>query len=139
MRLNRLLVLALIIVASLSLMLVAARPLQPTDPTDLADVALWLAAGPGAVFIALYVVSHVLEWVPAWGAKLSGLHRGIIVTVLSLLIALAAFFLLRAPPIIDAVQPYYRVIVLVLLALAGSQAGFLQQKAAGDLSRPKIE
>ena len=129
--------LPMLLLIVLSLFLMAARPLQAVEPTDLTAVLVWFAAGPGAVVAALYVVSHVLEWIPAWGLTLSGFWRGAIIMGLSIAFAFGAYFLVQAPPVIAAIQPYFRILVLTILAFAGSQWAFLQQKGAGDLTRPK--
>jgi cation transport ATPase len=126
--------LPLLLMVVLALPLMAFRAMQTIEPTDLVAVLTWIAAGPGAVAIAGIVLSRVLEWFPAWGAKLTGTMRGLVVVAGSLVFAFGAYFLLKAPPVIASIQPYYVVAVMALLAFAGSQWMFVQQKAAKALT-----
>jgi hypothetical protein len=116
----------LIVLVFLSLFLIAARSLQPTDPTDLVAVLTWLA-GIGAVYVVGYGLSFLLEKVPGWGMKVPGWAKGAIIIVFSIGVALGAQYLLTQTHVIVLLGPVFTLIVQMILAYLGTQKAFAFQ------------
>ena len=128
----------LIVLVFLSLFLVAARSLQPADPTDLVAVLTWLA-GLGAVYIVGYGVSFLFEKIPGWGMKVPGWAKGVITIVVSIGVALGARYLLGRSDIVELLGPIFTLIVQLVLAYIGTQKAFVYQREEKLLdTRPKV-
>ncbi len=135
MKLFRFVIAPLLIVAAF--FLVAFRALQPEDPADLVGVLSWLALGPGALFVAGYAFSYLLEKVPGWGTVLPDFARAIIVIVLAVGLAIGARYLLSRMDIVAAIDPLYTLVIGILVAWYGTQKAFAQQKFTGLLQARK--
>ena len=98
------------------------------DWTILEQVLLFLVGG-GAVFVVGYALSWIAEnfafWhkIPSWGKLL-------ISVVASVLIAFGAQQLLQYPDIIGAIQPFWSLLITIILAWLGSQKGYITAKKA---------
>lgn len=98
------------------------------DWTILEQVLLFLVGG-GAVYVIGYALSWLAEnfefWhkIPSWGKLL-------ISVAASALLAFGAQQLLQYPGVIGAIQPYWSLLVTIILAWLGSQKGYISAKAA---------
>ena len=111
--------------------LIAARSLQPADPTDLLQVLEWLALGPGALIAAGAALAFVLEIVPGWGSKMPAALRPWIVLGLTIAMAFGARALLAYPDVIQKIAPIYTTLFLIVSAWLGTQLGYARAKVAG--------
>lgn len=112
-------------------LLIAARPLQPADPTDLLQVLEWLAMGPGALVVAGAALAFVLEIVPGWGSKVPATLRPWIVLGLAVGMAFGAKALLAYPDVVQQIAPIYMMLFLTGSAWLGTQLGYARAKITG--------
>lgn len=100
----------------------------PADWTVLSAVLVWLA-GIGSVAAVGWIVANFLEKM-AWWTNLPSGVKWVVPPVLSILIAFGSQFLLKQEILLAQIQPYFALIVTILLAYWGSQAGHIATKAA---------
>jgi hypothetical protein len=125
-------VLALIVLFSWCL--VAFRLFQPANPEDLTAILTWLAAGPGAVWVAGRALSFLLEQIPAWGTAISGQLRWWIVLVLSGGLMFGAYTLLQQSEVVLQLSPIYQMLFMLVAAWLGSQQQFVTLVMAGRIT-----
>ena len=97
------------------------------NPTQLAEVLLWLSAS-GCVLAVNWLVANFLEKQPWWN-NLSVLVKYIAPLVLAVLIGLGANQIFNFPDLIAAIQPYWFIVATIVLAYFGSQLGHIMTKA----------
>ena len=135
---KRTLWIALLFISLIAFVFAAAFTLlQPVPPTDLVAVLAWLAAGPGAVWVAGRALSFLLEQIPAWGTALSGTLRWWIVLVLATGIMVGAYVLIQRSDLLAQLDPIYKMAFMLIAAWLGTQQQFVSLKAAGLLKRPE--
>ncbi len=116
-----LIVLALLAILATPSLLVAAQANVPADWTNLQGVLVWLA-GVGAVYAVGWIVANFLEKMDWWN-KLPPSVKWVIPPVLSVVVAFLSQLLLKQEIILAQLQPYFALIVMVLLNYLGLQAG----------------
>jgi len=134
-----LLALVTLIVASLSLLLMAAAPAprgsSPTDWSNVVSVLTWIAAG-GAFYYIGKGLSLLLEKVPGWGSKLPAFLRPWTVLVIGIGVSFGAQYLLTQTMIVAQLSPWFKRVVLLGFIWYGTQTQFEELKAAGRIARP---
>lgn len=96
---------------------------------DLNQVLLWLVAGGSAVVVAA-LFSFLAENFEFWH-KIPKNGKLIISLVLSILIGAGAYYFLSLPDVITLIQPYWALIVTIVLAWLGSQYAYMKAKNSG--------
>ena len=119
----------LCLIVLLSLLLIAA--VQPEDPSDLNEVLLWMALGPGALFVAGNGLSYLLEIVPGWGSKILVSWRPWIVLALTVGLAFGAKALLGYEDLVSQIAPTYKMLFMVIGGWLGSQFAYGRLKMSG--------
>lgn len=121
---------SLLFFAAVSLLLIAARPLQ-VDPdfTDLAGVLAWLA-GVGGPYFAGWVLSLLAENWPKWH-DLPKAVKVLTPLVLSALVAVLSTLALQQAELVELVSPWYTLIAGSVLGYLGTQQAYLSAKRAG--------
>jgi hypothetical protein len=137
---SRMFVLALItlVVAGLSLLLIAARPLQGSSPPDwsnLVSVLTWVAAG-GAFYYIGKGLSLLLEKVPGWGSKFPAFLRPWTVLILGVGAAFGAQYLITQVDLLAKLSPWFERVILLGFIWYGTQTQFEEMKAAKRIIRP---
>lgn len=131
--------LAVLVLASLSLLLMAAAPApQGSDPPDWANlpsVLGWIAAG-GAFYYIGKGLSLLLEKVPGWGSKFPAFLRPWTVLVIGIGAAFGAQYLLSQTAILAQLGPWFERVVMLAFIWYGTQTQFEELKAAGRVVRP---
>ena len=128
---------AMILLSLLSLLSLAFRPLaQAPEPSDLTAVLVWLAAGPGGIYVAGRASAFLFEKIPGWGTRVPEAVRPWIVLLAGIGLAIGAHFLLAQPAVIAAINPYYLILVGAAIAWLGSQQQFTSLKVRGLIERP---
>ena len=102
---------------------------QLPDWGNLEEVLLFLAAGGAAIAVAAFF-SFLAENFEFWH-KISALGKLILSLVLSIAIGAGAYYLLSLPDLISFIQPYYALVVTIVLAWLGSQIAYMKTKASG--------
>ena len=115
----------------ISLLLIAASFLQPEDPGDLNEVLIWLALGPGAVYVAGRALSIFLEKLPGWATKVPESLRPYIVLALGIGLSFGAKALLDQGEVLAQIAPIYKDLVTIIVAWLGTQQQYLSMKASG--------
>lgn len=129
MKRNKLL---LVVIVSIVLLLVLSA-FQVEDPGDLTEVLIWLALGPGAVYIAGLAISILLEKVPGWGTRIPEALRPYVILAISAGLMFGSQVLLGQEELLAQVAPVYKQIVVLITAWLGTQVQFLRMKAEGLL------
>lgn len=138
---RRLMALALVtlVVASLSLLLMAAAPApqgsSPPDWSNLVSVLTWIAAG-GAFYYIGKGLSLLLEKVPGWGSKFPASLRPWTVLVLGIGAAFGAQYLITQVDLLAKLSPWFERVILLGFIWYGTQSQFEELKAAGRIARP---
>lgn len=101
---------------------------QLPDWRSLEEVLLFLVAGGSAVVVAFFF-SWLAENFEFWH-KLNSKLKLVLSLVLSVGIGAGAYYLLALPELISLVQPYYALIVTMILAWLGSQVAYMKSKAS---------
>jgi hypothetical protein len=97
------------------------------DWTVLSSVLAWIVAG-GSVFIANYAFALIAENFEFWH-KLPSWLKFLIPIITATLLAVGAQTLLLYPDIVEVIQPYWALIVTIIIAWLGSQRGLMAAKA----------
>ena len=100
----------------------------PADWTNLTAVLIWLA-GLGSVVAVGWLVANFLEKMEWWN-KLPSFVKWIVPPAIAVLVALGAQYLLKQEIVLAQIQPYFALIVSILLTYLGLQAGHNATKAA---------
>ena len=100
---------------------------QLPDWGSLEVVLLFLAAGGSAIAVAAFF-SFLAENFEFWH-KISAKGKLVLSLVLSIAIGVGAYYLLSLPDLISFVQPYYALIVIIVIAWLGSQVTYMKSKA----------
>ena len=103
------------------------------DWTQLTAVLLWLAGPLGAVIATNWIVANFLEKMAWWG-KFPKTVKWLAPPIMSILIALGAQQVITIPGLADLIQPYWALVISIILGYFGSQLGHIQTRAA---TRPK--
>ena len=125
-----------ILIGLLSVFLIAA--LQPEDPSDLNQVLIWLAVGPGALFVAGNGLSYFLEIFPGWGSKILVSWRPWIVLALTVGLAFGAKALLAYDGLVSQISPAFKMLFTVIAAWIGSQFAYARLKSSGMRAGRKL-
>jgi hypothetical protein len=104
---------------------------QTVDWTDLGAVLTWVAAGPGAIYLAGLAFAYFLEIFPVWGSKIPSKFRPWIVFALMLALSYGATLLLGQAGLVAKISPQYTYFVMLVFAWLGSQVGYASVKANG--------
>lgn len=88
------------------------------DFTDFAATLAWIISGGGAVAIAIWVSSLLDAKWPKWAA-LDPVLKNFIGLIASSALAIGASILLRQTQIVEAIQPWYAIIVPMVIAWLG--------------------
>jgi len=96
------------------------------DWTVLSSVLAWLVAG-GSVFVVNYALAWLAENFAFWH-KLPPVAKIFIPIITSVLLAFGAQQLLQFPDVIDLAQPYWSLLVTIVVAWLGSQKGYVTAK-----------
>jgi len=133
------LALATLVVASLSLLLMAAAPApqgsSPPDWSNLVSVLTWIAAG-GAFYYIGKGLSLLLEKVPGWGSKFPAFLRPWTVLILGIGAAFGAQYLITQVDLLARLSPWFERVILLGFIWYGTQTQFENLKAAGRIVRP---
>jgi hypothetical protein len=100
---------------------------QEFDPTSLTSVLLWVIAGPGVVYLVGRVMALILENVPAWH-NLPGAVKFLFPVGLAAVFGVVANLLLAQPELIAAIEPWFKIVALSVVAWLGSQVQYLASK-----------
>ena len=127
----------LILLIFCALFLIAAAPFQaePPDLTDLAGVLLWLS-GAGAAYVVGQVVSYLAENWPKWHNLPTSL-KIFAPLILSPVISILATIGLQYGAQIDAVAPWWSIVVYSIVTYLATQHAHAAQKLAGYGSTAK--
>ena len=96
---------------------------------DINEVLLWIVAG-GAAVVTNALLSFLAENFEFWHKFTKNLKL-LISLVVSVAIGAGAYYLLSLPDIITFMQPYWVLVVTIVLAWLGSQYAYMKAKAAG--------
>ncbi len=96
---------------------------------NLEEVLLFLVAGGSAAVIAV-LFSFLAENFEFWH-KINSTLKLVLSLVLSIAIGAGAYYLLALPDLISFIQPYYALIVTIVLAWLGSQLAYMKSRASG--------
>lgn len=133
-----LLALVTLIVASLSLLLMAAAPApqgsSPTDWSNLVSALTRFAAG-GAFYYIGKGLSLLLEKVPGWGSRFPAFLRPWTVLILGIGAAFGAQYLITQVDLLAALSPWFERVILLGFIWYGTQTQFEQLKTAGRIIR----
>ena len=99
------------------------------DWTVLTSVLAWTVAG-GSVFLVNYALAWLVENFEFWH-KIPKNGKLIMSLVLSILIGGGAYYLLSLPDVITVIQPYWALIITIVLAWLGSQYAYMKAKNSG--------
>ena len=137
---RRLLTLAIatLVLASLSLLLMAAAPApqgdSPPNWSNLVSVLTWIAAG-GAFYYIGKGLSLLLEKVPGWGSKFPAFLRPWTVLVLGIGAAFGAQYLITQVDLLAKLSPWFERVILLGFIWYGTQTQFEELKVAGRIVR----
>ena len=104
---------------------------------DLNQVLLWLVAGGSAVVVAA-LFSFLAENFEFWH-KIPKNGKLIISLVLSILIGAGAYYFLSLPDVITLIQPYWALVVTIVLAWLGSQYAYMKAKNSGYAAKTQAK
>lgn len=110
--------------------------LQPQDWGDLAGVLLWVATGPGGVFLAMYVLSYIAETFPQWHKLPEFVKRAVPIAVAALL-SVGAQYALQNPDVIAMLQPFWALLILIVVGVGASLMGHRKAEANGTAYKAK--
>ncbi len=108
---------------------------QLPDWGNLEEVLLFLAAGGSAIAVAAFF-SFLAENFEFWH-KISAKGKLILSLVFSIAVGAGAYYLLSLPDLISFIQPYYTLVVTIVLAWLGSQVAYMKSKANAYGSKKK--
>lgn len=131
---------ATLVLASLSLLLMAAAPAPqgtPTDWSNLVTVLTWVAAG-GAFYYIGKGLSLLLEKVPGWGSKFPAFLRPWTVLILGVGAAFGAQYLITQVDLLAKLSPWFERVILLAFIWYGTQTQFEELKAAKRIIRPAL-
>ena len=121
-------VLVVIITAGVCAPAVFAAPIsQDVNPGDLTAVLRWIIAGGAAVLVSALASFLGERW--PWFQKLSSDNKRLLQLCLSILLSIGAKLALDNVPsdMIQAIQPYWQLIAVILAGMAGNQTFHLMQ------------
>lgn len=110
--------------------------LQPQDWGDLAGTLMWIAAGPGGVFLAMYVLAYLAETIPGWHNLPDFVKRAVPVA-LAALFAFGAQYALQSPDVVAMLQPFWALLILIFVGVGASLVGHREAQATGASYRAK--
>lgn len=99
------------------------------NPQDLPAVLQWLS-GPGSAIVVAYVLSLVVENVPAW-AKVPRALKVIIPMLVSILLSIGSTLLLRNTALVLTIGPIWAMVVGAILSYLATQQAFISVKRSG--------
>lgn len=100
------------------------------DWLSLEAVLVWIVVGGGGVYVANYVFALLAENWAGWH-NLSKIVKFILPMLTAVGLGFLAQFILAQPDVIGAVQPYWLLVVSILISYLGSQIGYMKAKASG--------
>ncbi len=103
------------------------------DWSDLNEVLLWFVAGGSSIAVAV-LFSFLAENFVFW-QNLSKNVKLILSLLFSIGIGAGAYYALSLPDVITVIQPYYALLVTMILAWLGSQVAYMKAKASGYAQR----
>ena len=102
---------------------------QEVDPTSLTSVLLWVIAGPGVVFLVGKFLSILLELWPKWGEFPTSV-KTVVPIFLAALLGVAAQLLIAQPALVALIEPWFKVVMMAILAWVASQVQYMASKRA---------
>ena len=96
------------------------------DLTDLGGVILWLAT-VGAPYFVGWALSLLIENWKGW-SQLPRPVKFFIPMIASVLVAVGANILLQYPSVIDAVAPWFTIVMGAILGWLGTQSAYMKVK-----------
>lgn len=102
----------------------------PVDWTKLSEVLTWVAGGGGSAYIVAYMLSLIIENVPAWH-NLPSIVKFISPMIASVLLAVGATLLLQKADIVIQIAPWWGTSVVAVIAYLGSQKAYMDAKTSG--------
>lgn len=93
-------------------------------------VLLWLLVGGGGVYVANYVFALIAENIAGWH-NLPKIVKFILPMLTAVGLGFLAQFILSKPDVIGVVQPYWLLIVSILISYLGSQIGYMKARVSG--------
>ena len=100
------------------------------DWLSLEAVLVWILVGGGGVYVANYVFALIAENIPGWH-NLNKIVKFLLPMLTAVGLGFLAQFILAQPDVIGAVQPYWLLVVSILISYLGSQIGYMKAKASG--------
>lgn len=104
---------------------------------DVNEVLLWIVAG-GAAIIVNALFSFLAENFEFWH-KLTKNLKLLLSLVFSIAIGAGAYYLLSLPDVITIIQPYWALLVTIVLAWVGSQFTYMKLKASGYAAKTQAQ
>ena len=100
---------------------------QTVSPTDLQSVLLWIVTGAGSAYLTGRILSLLAEnW--AFWHKLSSQLKFIISIATAALISVGAQLLLGEPEVLEAIAPWFTLVMQAIIEWLGSQQQYIQAK-----------
>jgi len=93
-------------------------------------VLMWILVGGGGVYIANYVFALIAENITGWH-NLPKVVKFFLPMLTAVGLGFAAQYILTQPDIIGFVQPYWLLVVSILISYLGSQIGYMKAKTSG--------
>ena len=93
-------------------------------------VLVWILVGGGGVYVANYVFALIAENFAGWH-NLSKVVKFILPMLTAVGLGFAAQYILSQPSVIDFVQPYWLLVISILISYLGSQIGYMKAKTSG--------
>lgn len=103
---------------------------MPTDITNLGSILVWIVGGVGAPAIVGAVVSYLSSNFQ-WWADLPSLAKTWIPFLASILLALAAYFLLQNNTLVEQLTPIVAVVISASAAYTANQATYQKSLSSG--------
>lgn len=100
------------------------------DWLSLEAVLVWILVGGGGVYVANYVFALIAENIAGWH-NLPKIVKFILPMLTAVGLGFLAQYILAQPSIIDLVQPYWLLVISILISYLGSQIGYMKAKASG--------
>lgn len=112
--------------------------LQPENWGDLAGVLMWIATGPGSVFLAMYILSYIAETIPGWH-NLPEFAKRALPVVAAFLLSLGAQYALQNPDVIAIMQPFWALLILIFAGMGASLMGHRKAERTGASNKAKAK
>ena len=104
---------------------------------NLNEVLLWVVAG-GAAIVTNALLSFLAENFEFWHKFTKNLKL-LVSLVVSIAIGAGAYYLLSLPDVITFMQPYWALVVTIVLAWLSSQYAYLKAKNSGYAAKTQAQ